>query len=68
MRIHERPYRIFRVAIVRWDTFSGAYTIDDSADVTPTSSNLYGTDLEGLREQVLSRDRINQNYERCDLR
>ncbi len=36
------------------DTFTGVYTIDDSADVTPTSSNLYSTDLEGLREQVLS--------------
>ncbi len=36
------------------DTFSGVYTIDDSADVTPTSSNLYSTDIESLREQVLS--------------
>ena len=36
------------------DTLSGVYTIDDSADVTPTSSNLYSTDLENLREQVLS--------------
>lgn len=36
------------------DTFSGVYTIDDSADVTPTSSNLYSTDVESLREQVLS--------------
>ena len=40
------------------DTFSSVYTIDDSADVTPTSSNLYSTDVEGLREQVLSLDEI----------
>ncbi len=40
------------------DTFSSVYTIDDSADVTPTSTNLYSTDLEGLREQVLSLDEI----------
>jgi Carboxypeptidase regulatory-like domain/TonB-dependent Receptor Plug Domain len=36
------------------DTLTGVYTIDDSADVTPTSSNLYSTDVESLREQVLS--------------
>jgi Carboxypeptidase regulatory-like domain len=36
------------------DTLTGVYTIDDSADVTPTSSNLLSTDLENLREQVLS--------------
>lgn len=36
------------------DTATGAYTIDDSADTTPTSTNLYSTDLENLREQVLS--------------
>jgi hypothetical protein len=36
------------------DTMTGVYTIDDSADVTPTSSNLYSTDFENLREQVLS--------------
>ncbi|HEV2178475.1 MAG TPA: carboxypeptidase-like regulatory domain-containing protein [Terriglobia bacterium] len=36
------------------DTLSAVYTIDDSADVTPTSTNLYSTDLENLREQVLS--------------
>jgi Carboxypeptidase regulatory-like domain len=36
------------------DTFSGVYTIDDSNDVTPTSTNLYSTDLESLREQVFS--------------
>jgi hypothetical protein len=40
------------------DTFSSVYTIDDSADVTPTSTNLYSTDLEGLREQVVSLDEI----------
>lgn len=40
------------------DTFSGVYTIDDSADATPTSSNLYSTDLENLREQVLSLEEI----------
>lgn len=36
------------------DILTAVYTIDDSADVTPTSSNLYSTDLENLREQVLS--------------
>jgi len=36
------------------DTVSAAYTIDDSADLTPTSTNLFSTDLESLREQVLS--------------
>lgn len=36
------------------DTMSAVYTIDDSNDVTPTSTNLYSTDLESLREQVLS--------------
>ncbi len=36
------------------DTFSTVYTIDDSADTTPTSTNLYSTDVESLREQVLS--------------
>lgn len=36
------------------DTLSAVYTIDDSADVTPTTSNAYSTDLESLREQVLS--------------
>jgi hypothetical protein len=38
------------------DTLTSVYTIDDSADVTPTSTNLYSTDLENLREQVLSFD------------
>lgn len=36
------------------DTLAAVYTIDDSADVTPTSANLYSTDLETLREQVAS--------------
>jgi hypothetical protein len=36
------------------DTLTAVYTIDDSNDVTPTSANLYSTDLETLREQVLS--------------
>ncbi|MGH9715801.1 MAG: carboxypeptidase regulatory-like domain-containing protein [Candidatus Acidiferrales bacterium] len=36
------------------DTLSTVYTIDDSDDVTPTSTNLYSTDLESLREQVFS--------------
>ena len=36
------------------DTFTAIYTIDDSADVTPTAANLYSTDLENLREQVIS--------------
>ena len=36
------------------DTLSGVYTIDDSADFTPTSTNLYSTDAETLREQVAS--------------
>jgi len=38
----------------RSDTLTAAYTIDDSHDVTPTTANLYSTDLETLREQVLS--------------
>lgn len=36
------------------DSLTSVYTIDDSADVTPTSANLYSTDVETLREQVLS--------------
>jgi len=36
------------------DMLTGVYTVDDSADVTPTSTNLYSTDLEYLREQVAS--------------
>jgi hypothetical protein len=38
------------------DTLSAAYTVDDSADFTPTSTNLYSTDVETLREQVASLD------------
>ncbi len=34
------------------DSLSASYTIDDSADVTPTSTNSYSTDLASLREQV----------------
>jgi hypothetical protein len=40
--------------ISQTDTLGGVYTIDDSADVTPTSTNLYSTDVESLREQVFS--------------
>jgi hypothetical protein len=36
------------------DWLSAVYTIDDSADFTPTSTNLYSTDVESLREQVAS--------------
>jgi len=36
------------------DTFSAIYTVDDSADFTPTSTNAYSTDVESLREQVAS--------------
>jgi len=36
------------------DTLSAIYTIDDSADFTPTSTNLFSTDVESLREQVIS--------------
>jgi hypothetical protein len=36
------------------DVLTGVYTVDDSADVTPTSANLYSTDVESLREQVAS--------------
>ncbi len=36
------------------DMLTGVYTIDDSADVTPTAANLYSTDVESLREQVAS--------------
>jgi Carboxypeptidase regulatory-like domain len=35
-------------------TLNAVYTIDDSADFTPTSTNLYSTDIESLREQVAS--------------
>ena len=36
------------------DTLNAIYTVDDSADTTPTSTNLYSTDVESLREQVAS--------------
>jgi hypothetical protein len=36
------------------DALNAVYTIDDSADYTPTSTNLYSTDVESLREQVAS--------------
>ncbi len=38
----------------RNDSLSGIYTIDDSADFTPTSTNAYSADVASLREQVLS--------------
>ncbi len=40
------------------DTFTGVYTVDDSADVTPTAANLYSTDVESLREQVASLEEV----------
>ena len=36
------------------DSLNAVYTIDDSADFTPTSTNAYSTDVESLREQVAS--------------
>jgi hypothetical protein len=36
------------------DWLNTVYTIDDSADFTPTSTNAYSTDVESLREQVAS--------------
>jgi len=36
------------------DTLSGVYTVDDSVDFTPTSTNAYSADAETLREQVVS--------------
>ena len=36
------------------DSLSAVYTVDDSADFTPTSTNLYSTDVDSLREQVAS--------------
>ncbi|MGA2114635.1 MAG: carboxypeptidase-like regulatory domain-containing protein [Bryobacteraceae bacterium] len=36
------------------DSLSAIYTIDDSGDFTPTSTNLYSTDVASLREQVAS--------------
>jgi len=40
--------------IGRNDTLNTVYTVDDSADFTPTSTNSYSTDVESLREQVAS--------------
>ena len=36
------------------DQLNAVYTIDDSADFTPTSTNAYSTDVDSLREQVAS--------------
>jgi hypothetical protein len=36
------------------DSFAAIYTIDDSVDFTPTSTNSYSADAESLREQVAS--------------
>ncbi|MGA8594827.1 MAG: TonB-dependent receptor [Bryobacteraceae bacterium] len=36
------------------DSLNSVYTVDDSADFTPTSTNSYSTDVESLREQVAS--------------
>jgi hypothetical protein len=36
------------------DSLGAVYTVDDSADFTPTSTNSYSTDAESLREQVVS--------------
>jgi len=36
------------------DTMNAVYTIDDSEDFTPTSTNSYSSDAETLREQVVS--------------
>ena len=36
------------------DFLNAVYTVDDSADLTPTSTNAYSTDVESLREQVAS--------------
>jgi len=38
------------------DLLSAIYTVDDSADFTPTSTNAYSTDVATLREQVASLD------------
>ena len=38
------------------DALSAVYTIDDSADFTPTATNAYSTDILTLREQVASLD------------
>ncbi|MGD1073865.1 MAG: carboxypeptidase-like regulatory domain-containing protein [Bryobacteraceae bacterium] len=36
------------------DSLSAVYTVDDSADYTPTNFNAYTTDVDSLREQVAS--------------
>ncbi len=36
------------------DQLNAVYTVDDSADFTPTSTNAYSTDVDSLREQVAS--------------
>lgn len=36
------------------DSLAGVYTIDDSADVTPTTADPFSQDVESLREQVFS--------------
>jgi Carboxypeptidase regulatory-like domain/TonB-dependent Receptor Plug Domain len=38
------------------DSMSAIYTVDDSADFTPTSTNSYSTDITSMREQVASID------------
>ncbi|HML17095.1 MAG TPA: carboxypeptidase-like regulatory domain-containing protein, partial [Bryobacteraceae bacterium] len=38
------------------DSLGAVYTVDDSADLTPTSTNSYSTDVTSLREQVASLD------------
>lgn len=38
------------------DALSATYTVDDSADLTPTSTNAYSTDILSLREQVATLD------------
>ena len=40
------------------DFLNASYTIDDSADFTPTSTNLYSADVASLREQVASLEEI----------
>ena len=45
--------RVDRIFSTR-DSGNAIYTVDDSADNTPTSTNLYSTDVESLREQVAS--------------
>lgn len=38
------------------DSLAGVYTVDDSADTTPTTADPFSADIESLREQVLSFD------------